>query len=253
MQLSFAGRTALITGAGSGIGAAVARRLALSGAAVYLTGRTAAKLEETAQAIRADAAAGAVHTGACDVTDAASVVAMVEDARCKLGRINILVHCAGGSGMAPVLEMPAESWRQAVDTNLTGAHLVGQHTARVMAQHGGGRIVFVASIAAVKPAPRLAHYAAAKAGVVALAETMALELAAQGVRVNAVSPGVIDTPMTAGALQNPEVAQRLAARIPLGRVGEPDDVANVIAFLVSDASAYVTGAHWIVDGGLHLI
>ena len=278
-------KVALITGAGrrGGIGEAVARKLAQAGATVVITDLCApppANLPhpgigqwEELQAIAAEIEGGSVGDWPqqrvsamplqVDVTDAASIQSMVARVVLAFDRIDILVNNAGAIfGPSPVMQMAEDAWRRTLDVNATGVFLVSKAVAPVMVKGGrGGRIVNLSSLAAVRPRPYMAAYAASKAAVAALTQSMAQEMAQFGVTVNAVLPGDIDTGMKQWGYQlEAQITQRSydevvaagVARIPTGRLGTPDDVASVVAFLASDEAAFLTGQLVNVSGGREL-
>ncbi len=269
-------RVALITGAGrrGGIGAAIARRLAQEGAHIVLAdlaappkgplnpgGGTWEEMQTMAQEI--EALGVRCLPVQVDVTREDAVQAMVATVRDAFGRLDILVNNAGSVfAPAPVVEMSLEAWQKTLAVNATGTFLCCKYALPLMIEGGrGGRIINIASLAAERPRPYMAAYAAAKAAVVALTQSLAQEVAAYGITVNAVLPGDIDTPMKqwgfdleAQVLQKPRdaVVQGLIARIPVGRLGLPDDVAHLVAFLVSDEAAFITGQAYKITGGREL-
>jgi NAD(P)-dependent dehydrogenase (short-subunit alcohol dehydrogenase family) len=241
-----AGRAALVTGASSGLGRHFARTLAARGAPVALAARREAPLAALAREI-ADAGGAAVVVP-MDVTSAQSVAAGVVAAEQALGPLRILVNNSGIATTAPVLGSSDRDWDDVIDTNLRGAFLVARETARSMAAGDGGSIINIASILAYRVVPGLAAYAASKAGLRHLTEAMSLELARHGVRVNAIAPGYIATDMNQEFFDS-DAGKAMIKRIPQRRLGQPSDLDGALLLLASNASAYMTGATLIVDGG----
>jgi NAD(P)-dependent dehydrogenase (short-subunit alcohol dehydrogenase family) len=240
---ALAGRTAFVTGAGGGIGSAAALALAAAGASVVAVGRTAATLLRTVEAV--EAAGGRAIAVEADVTS----VDDVERALDAADSIDILVTCAGVQLRKPALEIGVEEWNEVISVNLTGVFLCCQRAARRMQVSGSGAIVNVTSLTERIGLANLAAYASSKGGVAQLTRTLAVELAPYGVRVNAVAPGRVATPMTADVFASDEARTSFLSRIPLGRPGLPEEVASAIVFLASSDSSYVTGETVVVDGG----
>jgi 2-deoxy-D-gluconate 3-dehydrogenase len=252
------GQVAAVTGAGNGIGRAIALRLVEAGAAVLLADID----QEAAQVLARQIAdqGGRATAFPADVSRVADARALVNQAAQTFGRLDILVNNAGIFPFAAALHVSEEHWDQVAGVNLKGTFFCAQAAAQQMiAERHGGRIVNVASVDALRPSGNLAPYDAAKGGVLALTRALALELAQNGIAVNAILPGEIDTPgsqAAVGALSQeggvhvePMSSPAFLARIPLGRLGEPDDVATVALFLVSGAADYLTGSCVVVDGG----
>lgn len=242
------GRIAIVTGGGTGIGRAIALELAELGADVVVASRDLQHLEPTAEDIRALGRRSlAIPT---DIRVPAQVEALMEQTVAEMGRIDIQVNNAGGQYPGPAEKLSVEGWRSVIDLNLNGTFYCAQAVARHMMDTGGGVIVNIVANFGLRGAPGLAHSSAARAGVVNLTRTLALEWAKHNIRVNAVAPGVV---MTEGALSemliNPDTIERLERAIPLKRLGLPEDIAHVVAFLVSDAAAYITGETIAADGG----
>jgi len=237
----------LVTGASSGIGRHLAELLATAGAKVALAARRVDRLAEAAREI--EAAGGQCMPIACDVTRSDSVAAAVAVAENTLGALTILVNNAGVVVAKPVLQHTEEEWDYVVDTNLKGAWLM----AREFAQHlvdrqRPGRIVNIASVLGVRTIARVPSYTAAKAGLIHLTGVLAMELARYGILVNAIAPGYVETDFNRDFLRS-DAGKKLEARIPLRRVGRPDDLDGAMLLLASPAGAYITGAVIAVDGG----
>jgi glucose 1-dehydrogenase len=240
------GRTAIVTGAGSGIGYAVAERFGGAGAAVCVNylGH-----EEEARALAARLPR-AIAVKA-DVSRAAEVGEMVERTRNQFGSVDVLVNNAGIEKESPFLDLDEETWDRILDINLKGGFLCAQAAGRVMRDAGrGGSIVNISSIHEDLPFPGYAPYCAAKGGLRMLMRDIAVELAPYRIRVNNVAPGAIATPINEPTLRDPEKLAELESIIPLARVGKPEEVAEVALFLASEASSYVTGSTYYVDGGM---
>lgn len=243
------GRVALVTGASRGIGESAARCLAAAGAAVALVARSSAALQRIAADI--ESAGGRALVLSCDVTDGDAVAKTVERALAELGGIHVLVNNAGGPVFnATFLDMREEGWHRVIDLNLTSVVRFSQHVGRHMVSLGRGSVINIASTAAVRPWPAITAYSAAKAAVLNLTQSLAQEWSAEGVRVNAVSPGWIRTEINRALVENEGAETATAARVPANRWGTPDEVSGALLWLASDASSYVTGAHITVDGGL---
>jgi 3-hydroxybutyrate dehydrogenase len=253
---NLAGRTAVITGGGRGIGAATARRLAGAGATVLVASRTAAEVEAVAGAIRSDGGQACAH--ACDVTDEASVSALAAAAAARLGAVDILVNNAGMASSAPVHRTTLEEWNRLLAVNATGAFLCTRALLGPMLERGWGRIVNVASVAGLHGARYIAAYAASKHALVGLTRATAAEVAGRGVTVNAVCPGYVDTAMTDASVarimertgRSEEEARAAILRLtPTGRLIQPAEVAAAVLYLCGEAAGGVNGQALVIDDG----
>ncbi len=243
VSFGLAGRVCLVTGAAQGIGEACARRFAREGAQVVVTDIA----DERGQAVAAELGAMYLH---CDVGDKAQVDAAVAQVLQAHGRIDVLVNNAGIFKAADFLDVSEADYDAVLRVNLKGSFLMGQAVAREMAKAGRGAIVNMSSVNAVLTIPTISTYNLSKGGINQLTRVMALSLAGQGIRVNAVAPGTIATELAAKAVLTSEDArQRILSRTPLQRLGEPAEVADCVAFLASDAASYITGEIVVVDGG----
>ena len=243
VSFGLGGRVVIVTGAAQGIGEACARRFAQEGAQVVLCDVA----DAPGQALAAELKATYVH---CDVGDKAQVDALVAQVVAAHGRIDVLVNNAGIFRAADFLDVTEADFDAVLRVNLKGSFLMGQAVAREMAKAGRGSIVNMSSVNSVLAIPNIASYNVTKGGINQLTRAMALALADRGVRVNAVGPGTIATELAAKAvLTSDEAKHKIIMRTPLKRLGEPSEIADVVAFLASDASSYITGEIIMVDGG----
>ncbi len=247
---ALAGTTALVTGASSGIGLAIAQELGRCGADVAVNYHTNAG---QANSVVDDLEKGGRRAFAygANVADSNEVNAMFEALDRRFGQIDILVNNSGIEKQAPFVDVTKHDWDVELGVNLTGAFLCAQQAARRMIAAGrGGRIINVSSVHEDLAFPGYAPYAASKGGLMMLMRTIALELAPHGITAVNVGPGAIATPINAATLADPKLTEALNKQIPLGRVGTPDEVARLVAFLASDAGAYITATSVFIDGGL---
>ena len=246
------GQVAIVTAAaGAGIGQAIARRFAEEGAQVLLSDAHARRVQEMAAAMSKDY--GREFIGLeVDVTNVAQVQGMVQTALDRYGQVDILVNNAGINRLEPVWEMSDETWNLVIGVNLTGTFHCTRAVLPHMIERKRGAIVSLSSIVGwVGSDEGEAHYCAAKAGVAAFTRAVAAEVGRYGVRINAIAPGLIYNPFL-DRIYPPEFFQRMAARTPLGRVGEPADIANLATFLASDQSSYITGEVFCISGGMYM-
>lgn len=248
MNNKLAGKIAVVTGGSTGIGLAVAKRFALEGATVYITGRRQAELDAAAAAIGHGAVALSV-----DSAQLAQVHGLFERVKADHGKLDILVANAGGGSMLPLGEITEAHYQDTFDRNVKGTLFTVQSALPLMGV--GGAVIMTGSTAASSGTPAFSVYAASKAAVRAFARNWILDLQGRGIRINTLSPGPIETPGLVG-LAGPDAAQQqglldqLAGQVPLGRVGEPDEVAKAAVFLASDDASFVTGIELFVDGGI---
>jgi len=246
----FENKVAVVTGSSSGIGEAIALAFAAEGAAVVVN---YSRHEDAAQKVldKIENAGGKGLVVGADVSDPKEVEAMVQQAVGTFGRLDIMVNNAGMERKMPFLETPFEVWQQTIAVNLTGPWLGCQAAAKQMVTQGeGGRIINVSSVHEDLAMPTNSPYCATKGGVRMLMRTLAVELAPHDITVNNIAPGAIETPMDAPLEQNPDQMKKLLSEIPLGRMGKPEEVANLAIFLASEDSSYVTGSTLFVDGGM---
>ncbi|MFD2639962.1 SDR family NAD(P)-dependent oxidoreductase [Piscibacillus salipiscarius] len=246
--MRFGNKVAVITGAGSGIGAAVAKRLAKEGAKVVLVGRTKQKLDRVSNEIVKENGLSYVYP--TDVTDDQAVNQLKDYIQSEFGQLDILVNNAGSSGKSSIRDLTSEEWQRVQDVNLKSVFLVSKTLSELMLEglKRDRSIVNVASLSGHKAGARIPHYSASKAAVINFSKALAAELAPH-VRVNSVSPGFIETPLTEAGLQNERFQSAIEQHTALGRVGKPDEIANIITFLSSSEASYMTGSDVLADGG----
>jgi glucose 1-dehydrogenase len=248
------GRKAIVTGGDTGIGKATCQRMAREGASVcvnYYAEQQAEDAQGLAEQLTQGGAPKAIAVQA-DVGQEDQVVAMVEQASRELGGLDILVNNAGIEKQIPLLEMSLQDWSAVLTTNLTGAFLCLREAGKVMANSGGGTIVNMSSVHEFIPWPGFAHYCASKGGMKLLMETAARELAPKQIRLVNIAPGAIVTPINKFVLDDPEQKHAVESEIPLGRMGDPEEIAAAVAWAASQEASYVTGTTLVVDGGMSL-
>ena len=246
-MLKLEGRVALVTGASRGIGRAIALRLAAQGATV-VAGARGTNAQATVDEIIA--AGGRAMAQPLDITDSSSVEAMVAATLAAHQRIDILVNNAGIAKDQLMLRMKRDDWDAVINTNLTGAYTCVQAVLKTMVKQRAGRIINITSVVGQAGNAGQVNYAASKAGLIGFTKALALEVASRGITVNAIAPGLIETDMTKGIAEGAH--DEWAAKIPLKRLGTPDDIAAAVAFLASDEASYITGQVLAVNGGMYL-
>ncbi|HWF16320.1 MAG TPA: SDR family NAD(P)-dependent oxidoreductase [Acidimicrobiales bacterium] len=245
-------RTAVVTGGGSGMGRAVCQRLATEGHGVAVLDIDSDASEQVAKEIESDG--GRALAVVVDVSDRAAVDAAMDRARAAFGPVGILVTSAGIEGFSKFLDIDVATWERILAVNLTGTFHCAQAVVPDMVAAGWGRIVTISSSSAQSGTKRMAHYVASKGGVIALTKALALDLAPNGITVNTIPPGAIDTPMMRRPIESGVMASldQIVARAPLGRLGTPDDIAAACAFLCSEEAGYITGQQINVNGAWYL-
>lgn len=254
--MSLEGRGVVVTGGGRGIGRAVARRLAESGAAVVVSARSTEEIEDVAEELRADGLQA--HAVRCDVANEASVAAMAEEAIERLGTVDILVNNAGIALSNPVKRLPLEEWNQIIAVNATGTFLCTRAFLPGMVDRGWGRIINVASVAGLRGARYIAAYTASKHAQVGFTRALAMEVAGNGITANAICPGYVDTPMTEYSVANivektgvsaEEALERILSLSPQKRLIRPEEIAHVALMLCGDDGEGINGETIVLDGG----
>jgi 3-oxoacyl-[acyl-carrier protein] reductase len=245
--MRFENQTAIVTGAGRGIGHAIAVRLANEGARVASVSRTEANAKKTADEINA-ARADAAKAYAVDISDHAAVQKVGAQILEDFGKVDILINNAGVTRDGLAMRMPVEDWDTVINTNLSGAFNFTQSIIRAMIKQRSGRIINITSVIGLVGNAGQTNYAASKAGLLGFTKSLARELASRSITVNAIAPGFITTDMTAGL--SDEIKKTIQAQIPLGKTGTPEDIASAVAFLASAEASYITGQVLCVDGGM---
>jgi NAD(P)-dependent dehydrogenase (short-subunit alcohol dehydrogenase family) len=244
---SLEGKIAVVTGASRGLGNAMAGALLRAGAHVILVSANATRLGEATAAFQAEGLSASLHC--CDLADNSQIAALVAALRQDPGRVDILVNAAGVTEGHPVLTYPDAVWERTLQVNVTAAFYLARGVAALMAEQQGGAIINLTSINAERGFPGNPAYVAAKGALKQLSKALAVDLAPYGIRVNNIGPGYFHTDMTSGSWQDPERRAQRSNRTLLGRWGEPDDLAGLVIFLASGASAYITGQDFYIDGG----
>lgn len=241
-------KVAIITGANRGIGLGIATAMAKEGAQIVIASRKLEEATETANLLSKKYHVNTLAVG-CDISKSDQVKSLVAKTVQKFKRIDILVNNAGVAEFAPLLKMAEADWDRTLDVNLKGTFLCIRNVAEIMVKQKYGKIVSVASIAGLVGFDNLAHYCASKAGIIGMTRELALELSPQGINVNAIAPGVIETRMTDDLRKDKKQLAGLLAQIPMGRLGQPEDIAQAAVFLASDQASFITGHTLVVDGG----
>ena len=241
--LGLAGRAAVITGAGGGIGKAIALELSVNGVHCNVLDRASELVDATVAEIKASG--GSASGYVCDVTDEAAIYSVAT----SIESCDILVNAAGLVRPGALADLTTAEWNDLLKVNLTGYFLMARSFTPALIASGNGAMIHVASISSTNPQGSSGAYSVSKAGVVVMSKQLAFELGSKGVRSNTVSPGLVRTPMTEAYYQVGDVAQRRDAAVPVGRVAKPDDIADVVTFLASDRARYITGADLVADGG----
>lgn len=244
------GKVAIITGARRGMGKSHAMKLAKAGAKVVVSDISEEDCQKVVEEIKKNG--GEAIAIKCDVTKKEEVDSLVKKTIKRFSKVDVLVNNAGICQFKPFLELTEEEWDRTLDINLKGYFLCAQAVAKEMAKQKTGVIVNIASVASGQVGfgmATIAHYCASKGGIIAMTEALAVELAPFGIRVNAVAPGMIETPMIDSVKQDPKMMKAMLAKVPMHRVGKPEEVANLVLFLASEQSSYITGSTVVVDGG----
>lgn len=245
--LGLASGTYAVTGAGSGIGAAVARQLLQAGARVALLDLNTDGCQSL---VEAEAARERSLVLGCDIGDEASVASAAAAIAGRFGQLDGLVNCAGILRAGPLLEVSLDDWNRVLQVNLTGSLMCARALVPLMTQAGAAALVFIASVAALMPQTRSGAYSASKAGVTLLSRQLAVELAAQRIRSNVICPGMIRTALSEPFYAHPGITEAREQMTASGRIGRPEDIANAALFLLSERSSYINGTELVVDGGL---
>ena len=242
MRIDLSNRVAVVTGSTRGIGHAIATTLTSCGAKVAVVGRDAEKAKQVAEQM------GAAGGFACDVADTPSVQKLIEDVEKAYGAVDILVNNAGVTRDNLMMRIKDDDWDAVIDANLRGAFVATRAATRGMMKRRWGRVINITSVVGLTGNKGQTNYAASKAGLIGMTKSVAKELASRNILANCVAPGFIETDMTAA--MTPEARSALGAQIPLERLGSPQDIAGVVAFLASEHAAYITGQVIVVDGGM---
>ncbi len=246
VRVDLAGQVALVTGASRGIGRAIAVHLASCGATIAGVARSVGALDGTLAAIRQ--AGGTAEGFAANVGDSADVTRVLGEIEAKFPKIQILVNNAGVTKDGLMLRMEDDAWDEVIDVNLKGTFLFCRALGAIMMRQRYGRMINITSISGINGNPGQANYSASKAGVIGFTRTIAKELASRGITVNAVAPGFITTDMT--SVLSDKIKDEVKARVPVRRLGEPEDIADLVAYLASPSASYLTGQVIAVDGGM---